>query len=879
MRRLLSESVRLAVCAVVLLAAAPGAWAQLLNVSPSTLVFGEANVGERITKQVFVVSQLPTAQTVFVESSNQTFLPDPASIVPQPNELLPYNIIFLPRGAGPVSSVITFYRMVAGQREVLAVVNASGVGLSPFEVTPQEIDFGPLPVESRSEYRTIEVKALKTEAANLLVNVRSVDPESFEVMPRQITIPSSGSATAQVRFRPRKTGVSISTITFSTPGVTLSVVVRGSGVAFGVDPPELTLPSTPTGCASSAPITITPYDELDFLIGSQGPPFVVTPSSLVGDEPANVDVSVASVPAGVTEGTIVLNAREGGQITQQQLIPVQVAGVGVQASPESVDFGSIPPGGPPLERTVSIVSSLPGTTIDVGLEVASDNPAFLPTVDGNSIHVQFSPLVQGPVNGTLTVNVTPAADPTCGRTLQIPVSGTGGNPLLTLTPPSVSFGEVGVSQTARISVALTNRSAETFAGTVGVDNNAFLLARADNLPNPQNVNIAPGETINYNVEFAPTRPGAFRGEATFLLQATTGSRENAILTLPLQGAGSALMFTYEVFEGVNDPEPVNSGERIEAPPTAAGRSSLMGLRIRNVSDEPGVISSINILGSGFELGGTYSQIGIEPGATFDAAFRFAPARAGRIEATLAVGGAQFPLTGLGLVRGAQITGLPAVANPAEQLDLGLTLQGLEPNGVDGELEVIVEPASGQPVDPTVRFQTGSNRSPFRVRAGTAIPQFGESATRTGLQAGSVAGRLRVRARFTSDGEDVTPPDGVEASTVIAAGVPGILSARVEELTASGFTLAVTGYSPTRQASGAVIELEPRNGASIPNPTVQVSGAAEAFTQHFAASQQLGGLFELRAVVTLDGPSDDVAAAIVRVANAAGESDSFRVTLR
>src|SRR5690606_20661371 len=153
----------------------------------------------------------------------------------------------------------------------------------------------------------------------------------------------------------------------------------------------------------------------------------------------------------------------------------------------------------------------------------------------------------------------------------------------------------------------------------------------------------------------------------------------------------------------SDPEPVNSGERIEAPPTAAGGSALMGLRIRNVSDEPGVISSINILGAGFELSGTYSQVAVEPGGTFDAAFRFVPSRSGRAEATLAVGGAQFPLTGLGLVRGAQITGPPTVVGPASQLDLGLTLQGLEPNGVDGELEVTVEPSSGLPADPSVLF--------------------------------------------------------------------------------------------------------------------------------------------------------------------------------
>ena len=120
-------------------------------------------------------------------------------------------------------------------KDYVEMCDTMGVGLSPFDVDPREIDFGPHPVETRSEFRTIQVKAIQN-VGNLQVDVRSIDPESFEVTPRQVTISTDGVATARVRFRPRRTGESISTVTFSTPGVTLPVVVRGSGVGFWIGP-------------------------------------------------------------------------------------------------------------------------------------------------------------------------------------------------------------------------------------------------------------------------------------------------------------------------------------------------------------------------------------------------------------------------------------------------------------------------------------------------------------------------------------------------------------------------------------------------------------------------------------------------------------------
>ncbi len=867
MRMLFCASGRAALLAFAVLSAATALSAQtLLTVAPRILEYPSTNVGDRVTRQVFVISQLDSTQTIFVESSNQTFLPDPASIRPVPGELLPYNIIFFPRGAGPVSSTITFYRMVNGQRENLATVEASGEGLSPFEVSPTEIDFGPLPVETRSEFRQIRVKSLQNQT-NLEVQVRSIDPDSFEVTPQVAMLSGSGEATVMVRFRPRRTGQSISSINFSISGVTLSVVVRGSGVAFGLEPDELTLPTTPTGCASEAPIRITPYDALDFLIGSQGPPFVVTPTSVVGNQPAEVKVRAAAAAAGVTNGTIVFNARQGGQITQQRLVPVRLAGVEVRAAPEAVDFGSIPPGGPPLERNVVIGSSLAGSAIGVSLAVTSDNPAFEAEANGAAIRVRFSPLAPGPVNGTLTVNVTPLADPSCGRTLRIPLSGTGGNPLLTLTPPSVAFGEVAVGQTARTIVALTNRTAESFEGEVRVDTTAFRVERADNLPNRQRVSVGPGQTVNFEAQFTPTRTGGFVGEASFLLQAIGGSQENAVLTMPLSGEGATRTFSYELIQGQGEPAPLAAGQRIEAPATRAGGSSLLTLRVRNTSEEAAVIGSIEITGRGFELSGVFSEVNVPAGGTFDAPFRFAPMGAGRAEATLAIGGARFPLSGLGQVRGARITGLPATIRPTEQLALGVTLEGVEPDGVDGELEVVFEPADNE----LVRFETGGRRTAFHVRQGTGVPVFAGNVGQVGLQAGAAAGVLRIRARFTADGEDVTPPGGVEAETQIASGRPEILSAFVEDRTATGFTLVTVGYSPTREATGAVIELENAGGGVS---TVTVAGAREAFAEYFAGSGRLGGLFELRARVT----TSNAAAARVRVANAAGESDAARVVV-
>ena len=720
MIKLFRHSTRPRYAALFALLAAPGLLCgQGLIVTPGSMDFGSANVGERVTKSIFLISQSASIQTVFVESSNQTFLPDPPSVKPIVNELLQYNIIFLPRGAGRASATITFYHRVNGQRVDLGTMEATGEGLSPFDVSPVELEFGALPVGSRSAPQTIQIKALQNRPP-FEVSVRSVSPTTFDVTPRQVIVPTNGFATVQVRFTPAAAAAATSTILFTTVGVTLPVVVRGSGVSFSLDPPKLELPTTLVGCASTGVLNITPHSELDFLISPQSRNFEVSPGSIVTNRPTQVSVRLPSASAGATTDTIVVNAREGGQIRQQQLVAASGVGVEIQPSPGAIDFGAVRPGDPAVERSLAIVSTTPGREVGLGLTVSSNNAAFEPAVNGSVITIRFSPAAQRSFNGVITVQATATADGVCGRTLTIPVTGIGGNPSLTLSPSAVAFGEVGPGQTARAQVTLSNRANVAFSGSVAVDNAAFAISRVNAPPHEtRTIRIDPGQTQQLDVSFTPNRTGGFAGSATFLLNnAATG--ETVVLTLPLSGESQSLNLSYELLRG-GQPSPLSPGAEVRAPSTTVGAAAPFQVRVRNGGVEPAVISEVVVDGAGFAIEGVYAGVSLAPEEALLLPLRFAPTATGRAAATLRIGRAQFRLVGLGLLRGARITGLPPTVEAATQLNLGLEIDDPQAGPLEGRLRAASEPLSGVGVRPggAVRERRGGRR--LQLRAARSRP--------------------------------------------------------------------------------------------------------------------------------------------------------------
>ncbi|MBI1354729.1 MAG: choice-of-anchor D domain-containing protein [Acidobacteria bacterium] len=871
MKKLFRNTTWLRLAALMALWAAPSALVgQTLTITPQTIDFGSANVGERITKFVFLISQSSAIQTVFVESSNQTFLPDPPSVQPVVNEPLQYNIIFLPRGAGRATGTITFYHRVNGQRVDLGTMEVSGEGLSPFDVSPSELNFGALPVGARSAPQFIQLKATQN-LPPFDVSVRAVNPDAFEVSPKQVTVPTNGFATVAITFTPTESASATSTVLFNTPGVTLPVVVRGSGVSFTVDPPELVLPTTLTGCASTGVFDITPYSELDFLISPQNRNFQVNPSSVVTNRKTSIAVTIPAAAAGSTSDTIVINGREGGQITQQQLIPASVTAVEIQPTPGAIDFGAVRPGDPASERSLAIVSTTPGTEIGLGLTVKSNNAAFEPSVNGSVVTIRFSPATQRTFNGVITVEATATADGVCGRTLSIPVTGIGGNPSFTLSPSTVAFGEVGPGQSARTQVTLTNRSASSFSGSVAVDNAAFSIGRVNAPPNETtSIQIEPGAAQLFDVAFTPNRTGAFTGSATFLLTSAAG--ETAVLTLPLTGESQAMSLTYELLQG-GQPTALAPGATITAPKVALGADSSFQVRVRNDSSESAVISAITVSGEGFELTGSYAGVSLATGETLSLPLRFAPSKAGRANSTLAIGRAQFPLTGVGLLRSARITGLPADLTAVQQSALDVELEDPQDAPLDGRLELAIEPLGGLSADPAAQFEGGGATTELRIRPDETSASFDSGAGTIGLQTGSVAATLRVTARLLADGEDVTPAGGVSATGLLGTAAPRILTAEVEDVTPTGFTLQVVGESVTREAVAATVELEVRPGAQVSDPVRTLEGINAAFAAYFSQTNAFGGLFRLTAPITWTGTPNGVAAVRVRITNAAGESDA------
>ena len=102
---------------------------------------------------------------------------------------------------------------------------------------------------------------------------------------------------------------------------------------------------------------------------------------------------------------------------------------------------------------------------------------------------------------------------------------------LTVNPSSVNFGLVAVGQTASASVALTNGSTNTIqVSQIGVSGQGFQQVTSDAMP----VNIAPGDTYNVAVEFAPTAAGAATGQITVTSTATGAGT----VSVSLSGTGT-----------------------------------------------------------------------------------------------------------------------------------------------------------------------------------------------------------------------------------------------------------------------------------------------------------------------------------------------------
>ena len=274
---------------------------------------------------------------------------------------------------------------------------------------------------------------------------------------------------------------------------------------------------------------------------------------------------------------------------------------------------------------------------------------------GASFDVRFAPTSANPVNALFTLfytETTGAGTTLITSTNSISITFQGGAPSMALSyllpadqnviplPPgsSVVFPATLINTITSAVFSITNRgSGQGTVKGVTISGAAFKISGLPLFP----ISLNAGQELRFNLQYLPPAVQLDSGS----IQVTLGDR---VVTVGLEGSGASSSFKYELLTGSTVTALTPNGSA-SLPDTVVGDSNSVVVRVRNIGNASGQISSVLLLGAGFQIVDlpVLPQT-LAPNATLLFTVTFTPAQAGPSNARLRIGEDTFDLTANGL---------------------------------------------------------------------------------------------------------------------------------------------------------------------------------------------------------------------------------------
>jgi hypothetical protein len=322
----------------------------------------------------------------------------------------------------------------------------------------------------------------------------------------------------------------------STSPVVYQVV---QGAIVSLSPTSLNFGDQTVGITSSPQgITLTNTGNINLTVTS-----IQITGTNSGDFAQNNNCLGSIAPNGACQISVTftpsLIANESASVTitdnapgSPQMVPLFGTGIAsvVTLSPKSLNFGNQPVGttSEPLPVTLSTNGTLNISSIATTAQFAETNNcgSQLPPGGTCTINITFTPSAPGFQNGTLTISDNGQNSPQT-----VPLSGTGTQPAVTLSPPSLSFG----NQTVNIgsgpqSSTLTN----TGNGTLTINSIRVAGNNHGDFPETNNcgASVPAGGSCQISVTFKPSGTGSESASVSI-----TDNAPGSPQSLPLSGVG------------------------------------------------------------------------------------------------------------------------------------------------------------------------------------------------------------------------------------------------------------------------------------------------------------------------------------------------------
>ncbi|WP_189478223.1 choice-of-anchor D domain-containing protein [Parahalioglobus pacificus] len=258
---------------------------------------------------------------------------------------------------------------------------------------------------------------------------------------------------------------------------------------------------------------------------------------------------------------------------------------GISLSPSSLDFGGVRVGSSSDSQSVSVqntgtaalnVSAISGLSAPFSITGGScSGGAFaLPAGDSCTLDIDFSPTAAGGAVATLTVSSdAPTGDASVG------VSGTGTEPVLTLSTNAVDFGEITIGASSPAGLVTLSNSGSADLSVSAIADPAAPFSRSGGSCAAAGMTLAPGESCSLEYVFTPTAAGAVDASITLTSDSASGATSIALTgegrdlfrsfagTLPSGGAGNISFTTTDPScEFASDPQFIPARNYSPAPP-------------------------------------------------------------------------------------------------------------------------------------------------------------------------------------------------------------------------------------------------------------------------------------------------------------------------
>jgi len=194
--------------------------------------------------------------------------------------------------------------------------------------------------------------------------------------------------------------------------------------------------------------------------------------------------------------------------------------------------------------------------------------------------------------------------------------GGGSSPVMSLTPPSISFGSVVVGSTVSQAIIVSNTGTAALTVTQAAITGPGFSMSGVSVP----LTISPGQQTTATIAFSPTSAGNASGSLTI-----TSNASSTPVTVSLSGTG----VTETRLLGAS-PASLNFGS------INVGSSGSASVTLTNNGNSNVTISSVTVTGAGFSASGVTAGTALTPSQSVALDIAFAPAAAGSVSGSVTV---------------------------------------------------------------------------------------------------------------------------------------------------------------------------------------------------------------------------------------------------